>query len=249
VRDELAFTQFDPIWDQVGTMNRFPAENQVLLKRYGYRDWADLWRRFHQARVPVFRHAQEAIDARDIATLYEIWCFFALVEKIRQVLDLNQPDLTWHLNVSDEKGLEYTTWVTFGQTGYRLRYNEGFGRAEGLSYSVGLRPDYTLHGPNNLRIVFDAKFRFDTNDLEIDDSTDERDPQLTAKKSDLYKMHTYRDALSAKAAVVIYPGSTEVFYHTDATDSKKIDWEKLIKIENKWAGIGAVPMRPSNNQA
>ncbi|NIW46740.1 MAG: hypothetical protein GWN30_18890, partial [Gammaproteobacteria bacterium] len=70
--------------------------------------------------------AQEAIDARDIATLYEVWCFFALVGQIRKVLELDEQDLTWYLSVSDEKGLEYTTWVKFGQTGYWLRYNEGF---------------------------------------------------------------------------------------------------------------------------
>lgn len=245
VRDKLAFAQYDRMWDNVGPMHRFPAENQVLLKRHGYRDWADLWRRFHQARVPVFRHAQEAIDTRDIATLYEVWCFFALVGQIRKLLELDEQDLTWYLNVSDEKGLEYTTWVKFGQTGYRLRYNEGFGRAEGRSYSVSLRPDYTLHGPNKLRIVFDAKFRFDASDFEIEDTTEERDVQLTAKKADLYKMHTYRDALHARAAIVLYPGSTEIFYHTDASVSYIINWDELVKKGKGWMGIGAAPMRPN----
>lgn len=247
VRDELVFAQTDSLWSEVGSLTRFPAENQVLLKRHGYRDWADLWRRFHLARLPLFQRAQEAIDMRDIATLYEVWCFFALTEQVRQILTVDPDRLRWRLDVSDAEGLEYTTQVTFGQTGYRLRYNESFGRAKDRSYSIGLRPDFTLHGPVDLRLIFDAKFRFDQNLFQADDShEDETDTQRTAKKSDLYKMHTYRDALHAKAAIVLYPGDSTIFYPIDARVTHLLDWSALISPgDTEWQGIGAIPIKPN----
>ncbi len=246
VRDELVFAQTDPLWTEVGSLTRFPAENQVLLKRHGYRDWTDLWRRFHLARLPLFQKAQEAIDARDIATLYEVWCFFALTEQVRQILAVDPNRLSWRLDVSDAEGLEYTTQVTFGQTGYRLRYNESFRRVKDRSYSIGLRPDFTLHGPAGLRLIFDAKFRFDQNLFEVEDGKDEIDTQRTAKKSDLYKMHTYRDALRAKAAIVLYPGDSTIFYHIDARVTHLLDWSALISPGDiEWQGVGAIPMKPN----
>ncbi len=69
--------------------------------------------------------------------------------------------------------------------------------------------------------------------------------QLVAKKADLYKMHTYRDALHASAAIVLYPGSTEIFYRTDASVSNIINWDELVKKGKGWIGIGAAPMRPN----
>ena len=250
VRDKLAFAQYDPLWPEVGLLTRFPAENQVLLKRYGYREWADLWRRFHLARLPAWRQLQEAIDARDIATLYEMWCFFALVDKIGDILGVASTERRWDLELSDEKGLAYKSQVVFGNSGYTLTYNEGFGRGERRSYSVTLRPDFTLHGPDNLRLVFDAKFRFDRSTFEMNDEPGSEDNdinvQRVAKQADLYKMHTYRDALDARAAVTLYPGDKDVFYHTNASRTARIDWPSLIK--GQWAGIGAVVMEPESGQ-
>ncbi len=245
IQDELAYAQLDPLWQEVGTINRFPAENQVLLKRFGYRDWADLWRQFQRARLPVFQQTDAAIDTRDIATLYEVWCFFALSNKIQQTLQIVTEELSWGLHISDEKGLEYTTTVDFGRSGYRLSYNERFGRNPTRSYSVTLRPDFTLHGPAGQRIIFDAKFRFDRGDLELD-NLDSGDSQRVAKKADLYKMHTYRDALHARAAITLFPGDKDVFYHSRAERVEVIDWPALIAGE--WQGIGAVGLVPEPPQ-
>jgi predicted component of viral defense system (DUF524 family) len=250
IREELAYARHDRLWDDVGALVRLPAENQVLLKRHGYRELADLWRRFHQARLPIWRAAQEAIDARDIATLYEIWCFFALAEQIGTVLDVPTTDQTWQLDLADQYGLGHRSEVRFGQTGYRLTYNESFGRSRNRSYSITLRPDFTLHGPDDLRVVFDAKFRFERMTFYLPDSDEEdeatqTDPQRTAKQTDLYKMHTYRDALSARAAVTLYPGDNDVFYHLNANRSDQISWPALVA--GNWAGIGAIAFEPKND--
>lgn len=249
IRDELAFARGHSLWQDVGPLNRFPAENQVLLKRRGYREWTDLWRRFHLARLPVWRQAQEAIDARDIATLYEIWCFFALVGRIAKVLTLSPAECRWQLDLADDAGLGYKSRVIFGRTGYKLTYNETFGHGRRRSYSVSLRPDFTLHGPDGLRLIFDAKFRFDRTVFEPTESDEVEPGQRVAKQADLYKMHTYRDALGAQAALTLYPGDRDVFYHTDALPDRGINWPEdwPALLGGAWTGIGAVTLFPDSS--
>ena len=84
--------------------------------------------------------------------------------------------------------------------------------------------------------MFDAKFRLERLDIagEDDDS-----PETTAKRADLYKMHTYRDALGVRAAVAVYPGTESVFYNVNGTKQK--DWTVRDLLLNDWSGIGALP--------
>ena len=240
----LVGARLDPLFDEVGELTRFPYASQVLLKRDGYRELLALWRRFQCARVPLFDPLQRAIAARDVATLYEFWCFFALAEKIAQVTG-ERP--RWKLSFSDEHGLKWQSKVHFGSTD-RLVYNQHFGRKRG-SYSLPLRPDFAWHGPGGL-VVFDAKFRFDRKDVEAlaaeeaDDDWEQAvtsgDAQRIAKRADLYKMHTYRDALGAKAAVALYPGDEDVFHRTDGQKLRAIDWDELLN--GALEGVGAVAM-------
>lgn len=82
---EMAF--HDPLFDEVGEMVYFPATSQVLLKRSGYRQLLELYRQYLNSKRPAFfRDLQEAIDSRDVATLYEYWCFFELVRRLEAML-------------------------------------------------------------------------------------------------------------------------------------------------------------------
>jgi predicted component of viral defense system (DUF524 family) len=241
----LVGARLDPLFDEVGELTRFPYASQVLLKRDGYRELLALWRLFQCARVPLFAPLAEAIAARDVATLYEFWCFFALAERIGNLLEVRP---RWELTFSDELGMRWKSEVRFGPAGW-LVYNEDFGRPR--SYSVSLRPDFAWHGPAGL-VVFDAKFRFDQKDVEelggegADDDWEQavtaEDALRIAKRADLYKMHTYRDALKAQAAVALYPGDEDAFYRTDGEKLTTVDWWALLRGELE--GIGAVAMSP-----
>ena len=185
-------------FDEVGDMVVFPGASQVLLRRDGYRELLQLWRFFHLARHPFFANLEQAIDTRDVAKLYEYWCFFELGQHLSKVFDL-PPKAT--LTISDEEGLEERARIEWpGKAG--LVFNRSFRRGRSQSYSVVLRPDFFLEIEEVLaprrRLVFDAKFRFTTDDwhtVEDDDS-----PLRQVKHADIYKMHTYRDALAAQAA-------------------------------------------------
>lgn len=225
----LRQTLVQPMFDEVGELRRSPSSSRVLLRREGYRELLDAWRLFNLARRPFFGSLQRAIDLRDIATLYEVWCFFALVEEIAAALDI-APSLTLH--VTDEHGLGWRSEARFGSTG-TLVYNRSI-----RGYSVGLRPDYLWYHNGMPEVALDAKFRLDRPDW---DSLSDGTPQATVKMDDLYKMHTYRDALGLRAAVVVYPGDVSVFWRLDRTRGEP----KLLELlSGTTVGIGALTLMP-----
>jgi len=247
-RDVAAFLQLAlraPLFDEVGEMLSLPTASQVLLKCDGYRELLQLWREFHLARQPTFfRDAQEAIDARNVATMYEYWGFFALAERLATLFQSSR--FTFHVSLAE--GLGWNTEAVFGDTAYRLVYNRSFSRGRG-SYSVGLRPDFSLFHGNQLQVVFDAKFRFDERDVEelgreadAEDAGMPMDAERLAKRADLYKMHTYRDALRCRAAVVLFPGESDNMYLTDGTMRKSVTLDELLNGQVEGVGVmGFIP--------
>jgi predicted component of viral defense system (DUF524 family) len=225
----LRLTLAQPMFAEVGDLRRIPSSSRVLMRREGYREVLDAWRLFNLARRPFFGPLQHAIDLRDIATLYEVWCFFALVEEISAALGI-EPELL--MRVSDEHGLNWRSEARFGSTG-TLVYNQSV-----RGYSVGLRPDYLWYRNGKLEVALDAKFRLDRSDWSDDTS------QATVKNDDLYKMHTYRDALELRAAVVVYPGDLPVFWSMDR-EKRKPELQELLTAEV--VGIGALNLEPATD--
>lgn len=212
---------------EVGDQRRIPSSSRVLLRREGYRELLDAWRLFNLSRRPFFGHLQRAIDLRDIATLYEVWCFFALVEEIQLALSIAP---LMKLRVSDEHGLNWRSEARFGSAG-TLVYNRSV-----RGYSVGLRPDYLWYRNGKPEVALDAKFRLDRADWTDETST------ATVKNDDLYKMHTYRDALGLRAAVVVYPGDVSLFF---SVDSVRNHHQNLLEVlTGSTSGVGAISLRP-----
>jgi len=217
----------------VGPLHRLPLYSQVLLRRDGYREMLDLWQRFQQARRPLFAPLQQALETRDIATLYEFWVFFRLATAIQETLQV-EPVL--HLSTSDKYGLKWGAEARFGRSG-RLLYNHTYHRPN--SYSVPLRPDFTWMVGGKLQVVLDAKFRLEwLTPAEEEAET----PSATAKREDLYKMHTYRDALDIRAAVAVYPGDQALFYDVGRKYYNTLTLNALLN--GDLSGVGALPLKP-----
>jgi len=215
--EELEFIKSDGVWEDVGEMTAFPYTSQTLLKGDGYRDLPELYRQF-TAYVPFFEELQSAIDNKDIAKLYEYWTFFRLVDELGAIL--GRKGLKIHVLPAGELSESGDVYALF-DNGWRLYYNKRLTPGK-WSYSVTLRPDFSLFtgSPSSkgarLLGVFDAKFKLDVVDKadevknfdELDENAEKTGKYETwAKLEDIYKMHAYRDALSAKFAVVLYPGS------------------------------------------
>lgn len=233
----LRQTAAHSMWAEVDSMQRFPSASQMLLRREGYRDLLELWQLFHQSRRPLFEPLRHAIDVRDVATLYEMWVYFTLVEEIA-VLLAESPVI--ELAVTDEKGLGWRSIARFGGVG-ELVYNQTFSRSSRGSYSVPLRPDFAWCRQGKADVVLDAKFRMDVQTL-LDDDDDTA--AATPKRADLYKMHTYRDALGVRAAVSVYPGTESVFYSQSPDKPSLLSLHTLLCGEA--SGIGAIPLRPGS---
>ena len=249
LREFVRFLRADPLFADVGELEIFPASSQVLLRRDGYRECLQVYRLLHIARAPIFDRLQDAIDNRRIDQLYEFWCFFRLAEELAKILGNWQQPLFSALE-SDEGGLRYGLSANLGN-GYQLVYNRTFKHGEG-SYSVSLRPDFSLMKGKQLCLVFDSKFRFDDDDIsqlskpleeEMEKSAQKGDIERLAKHADICKMHTYRDALKCRAATILFPGTKGVFYRTDGTEENNPCLSDIVQ-NNDWEGVGALPLVP-----
>ena len=115
-----------------------------------------------------------------------------------------------------------------------LYYQRTFPRGRG-SYSVDLRPDFALDLGSRL-LLFDAKYRAETAEEFGTVPSGER----TFERDDLYKMHTYRDAITAAAAAfVLYPGDEMRLLPAEgaATD-----------LNPAFTGVGVLPLRPGRTE-
>ncbi len=227
------------IWREVGAMTHFPASSTVLQRRAEYRTVL----RHHQmlrlgSRVPLdAKTSLKLLESKDIATLYEMWAAFAVLDAVRELL--GQPAHVTRVAV-DHSGAT-VTWglVARWANGAELAYNPSFTRKGGFhgrSRSLRLRPDVALFvpsGPSAGLHLFDAKFRLE-GALDADG-----DEESSFKHADLHKMHAYRDAIpEARSAWVLYPGGeAEAFFDDGRRGLEQIGGGAI-------AGVGAIPLRP-----
>jgi len=145
-----------------------------------------------------------------------------------------------------------------------LMYNRLFSRTtHDRSYSLPFKPDYSLLidiGNEICFIHFDAKYRSEVEVLDFYNKIgsqklseeekelineeedqiaslrdDEEEKSYKFKNGDIYKMHTYKDAiLRTEGAYVLYPGSREGIFKVD--DNEPIP------------SVGAFPLNPGENR-
>jgi len=269
LRDFLMSIQMMDVFVEAGEMRIFPANSTVLQKRDGYRELLKLYWEFRLSYCPLFKKIEEAFAARDIATLYEYWCFFEIGKVLGEVLSENkkEPTLVWDITGGLEAEKSYFEFEN-GDYTYKLMYNKEFRRdkKDFFSYSVPLRPDFSLvrerkdkNGrKESATIVFDAKFRFDEKyvegKLEGDEAIDDESEnemrrgnfERVANLDDILKMHTYKDALKLKAAFVVFPGNTACLFQMDGKRYKnEIDSDNKIKdLPSDFEGVGYIPLVP-----
>ena len=258
LKDFLMSIQMRDVFVEAGEMQIFPANSTVLQRRDGYRELLRLYREFLLSRCPLFEKIEEALSARDIATLYEYWCFFEIGKILGEILSVKELKLFWDATGGLEGGGK--TYFEFesekNKSGKcKLIYNKKFGRVKKESYSVSLRPDFSLEINGKQKIVLDAKFRFDEKDVEgkiegnkeIDEEMEkarkEGDSQLVAKLEDIFKMHTYKDALKLRAAFIVFPGTNWCLFEENS--HKRYPEEKVIEdLSPYFSGIGYIPLVP-----
>jgi len=117
--DQLGESLGWPWWDEVGELVHLPETSTVLQGKDGYRELWALYPEFLLGRSPFGHGLDRAIAARDVATLYEYWCFFRLIAALAPELGL--PLL--RLRVDEVGGLDWQAEARFGDGPWRLVFN------------------------------------------------------------------------------------------------------------------------------
>jgi predicted component of viral defense system (DUF524 family) len=234
------------LWETVGRLTQFSASSPVLQRRRGYSTVLRVYSRLRLAsKVPLDGETvRRLLESRDIAELYELWCYFRFAELIS--IEVGEPLQASRFQVTATHLQVPWDFRILWSGGIRLYYNRFFSRAQSSSrraYSVPLRPDLALEIPNGSGAglhLFDAKFKLDRIDDVVPEGTaseeglEQEERKGTFKRADLYKMHTYRDAIPrARSVWVLYPGTQERFFSAGG----ELD------------GVGAIPLLPVSDGA
>ena len=257
----LRHLQQNPFFRTVGNYKGLSQESLVLQKATGYsqvyRTWS-LLQRSYSLNDDIYR-----LQTKDIATLYEIWCFIEVSHIVKEKLHLSNEDID-HRNRIEMNGL--FTWdlgkgehsrILFKKDNVELaeliynpksleRENNTVGITDLVVPTVPQKPDIVLQLTKNdllegmkFTYLFDAKYRIDGKD---------RNGVDVPPEDAINQMHRYRDAIYYKdhksdvlkkeviGGYILFPGDGEP---TDVAVSK---FRKTIDEVN----IGAFPLRPKD---
>lgn len=232
----------------VGALMSLPLNSQVLQKREGYRD---ILRYFFMLDLSLRFAWGELEDAimgfeRRLSELYEYRCYFKIIRILEDITgDRVDPSDIFHLRdwkVTIRRGNSILSF-RMGDVRVLLSYNGRFARDTGCrSYSLPFRPDYSILvdvGECTYFIHLDAKYRSTVKAEDFYDDIDLRDMREELegdyRDGDVYKMHTYKDAiLHSRGAYILYPGRDEVVFQED--DGHEVP------------SVGAFPMNPGRSE-
>lgn len=258
--ESLKRLQHHPFFRTIGRFKGINQESMVLQKATGYsqvyRTW-NLLRRAYSLNDGLYR-----LQTKDIATLYEIWCFIEVSHIVKDQLRLQDEDVE-HRNRLEMNGVfswelgkgEYSR-ILFRKDGVELaelvynpknadKENNNVGMKDLVVPTVPQKPDIVLQLTKNdlqqgmkMTYLFDAKYRIDGKDKGVD----------VPPEDAINQMHRYRDAIYYKGydanalkkevigGYILFPGDGEP---NDVAVSK---FYKTIKEVN----IGAFPLRPKD---
>jgi hypothetical protein len=181
------------VFRNVSPPDILPLGSPVLQRKEGYREVLQAWLNFDVAAQLVWRGGNDVYGAgqRDIATLYEYWVFFQLLDIVSKVFKLNKTPVEDLIEkTSDGFGLKLRAGEhlaisgtydskSFGrklciQFSYNRTFSKDKNREKAGSWTKLMRPDYTLSlwpkefSPEEaetqemmVHIHFDAKYRVD----------------------------------------------------------------------------------------
>ena len=258
--ETLKRLQHHPFFRTIGRFKGISQESMVLQKATGYsqvyRTW-NLLRRAYSLNDGLYR-----LQTKDIATLYEIWCFIEVSHIVKAQLHLDDEDVE-HRNRMEMNGI--FSWelgkgehsrILFRKDGVELaelvynpkngdKENDDVGMKDLVVPTVPQKPDIVLQLTKNdlqqgmkMTYLFDAKYRIDGKDKGVD----------VPPEDAINQMHRYRDAIYYKdydanalkkeviGGYILFPGDGEP---NDVAVSK---FYKTIKEVN----IGAFPLRPKD---
>ena len=256
----LKHLQRNPFFRTVGRFKGLHQESQVLQKATGYsrvyRTW-NLLRRAYSLNDGIYR-----LQSKDIATLYEIWCFIEVSHIVKELLGAeaehrNRMEMngvfTWELGKGEHSHILFRKdGVELAELVYNPKYtdrgNGSIGIANVESRTVPQKPDIVLQLTKDdlqkgmkMTYLFDAKYRIEgRTERGVD----------TPPEDAINQMHRYRDAIYYKDCMagdealkkevvggyILFPGDGS------PVDVAKARFQQSLDEVN----IGAFPLRPKD---
>lgn len=255
----LKHLQRNPFFRTVGRFKGLSQESMVLQKATGYsqvyRTW-NLLRRAYSLNDGIYR-----LQTKDIATLYEIWCFIEVSHIVKELLGIdvdvdhhNRMEMngvfTWELGKGEHSRILFKKDnVELAELVYNPKHtekeNDSISMENLVVPTVAQKPDIVLQLTKHdlkkdmkMTYLFDAKYRIDGKVNGVD----------TPPEDAINQMHRYRDAIYYKdhssaelkkeviGGYILFPG-----------DGEKADVEvsKFYKTIGE-VNIGAFPLRPKD---
>ncbi len=218
-----------PVFRDVGEMLILQVDNQVILKRAGYREVLGAYLRVETGTRIAWEDESLSGAQRKASTLYEYWAFLQLLRVVRTItpdLDISElfAETKDGLTLSLKQGRERRFHGTVNSLGrdidVDLYYNRTFGPTrkdvEGASWSLPMRPDCSLRlqarsdGPGiaPVWLHFDAKYKLSDFGLLKDVAGVDEDLIDQPVRDDLLKMHVYLGAIRRTVgSYVLFPGA------------------------------------------
>ncbi len=253
---------------EVPDVFRFSSPPQVLLKEYRYQEIFSAYLNLIRGIKFLNFELEELLHdpIRNMPELYEYWCFLKLWQILEKILK-RKGGYEEKLVADNKFGLKLkrNIEVKFNEK-MILSYNKPYQTNINLysSYSVPLRPDFTLNINDHL-IIFDAKYRVEwIEEIEkTERNLDDLDEIIIKEKlgtfllGDLYKMHTYREALFYQEiknkpvwAIALYPGDKLKLFSENRKNLNIKNIEDFLKYiinnQTKTGGVGAIPLKPES---
>ena len=248
----------NPWLNEVGELNMIPFESTVLQSRRGYSELFEIYQIiglgviFRQDDIGDLVRGQN----NRVYQIYEYWCYTRLyrclyaMSENKPKFPLTKTDGAWVMTIRRGNSVRFKITANNRPLSVTLYYNKGFRQSSDdfRSYSVDLRPDFTLlietESENTGFIInLDAKYKAkpkNPNEMDMNDSEIDSD----CWEFDIYKMHTYRDALiHSFGSYVLYPGNRGILYPKPLKDE---DWKlrKSLVIPS----VGAIPLVPGRHE-
>jgi predicted component of viral defense system (DUF524 family) len=221
-----------PILRDVGDMVILPIDNQVILKRAGYREVLGAYLRVETGTRIVWEDESLSGAQKSAATLYEYWAFLQLLRIVQTItpdLDTTQlfaetkDGLTLSLKQGQERRFRGTVTRLDRVIDMNLYYNRTFRPTlrdvEGGSWSLPMRPDCSLKlqaradgaGIAPVWLHFDAKYKLSDFGLLKDVAGIDEGFSHQPVRDDLLKMHAYLGAIRRTVgSYVLFPGEAQI---------------------------------------
>ena len=264
VERTLNHLQRNPFFRTVGRFKGLTQESLVLQKATGYsqvyRTW-QLLKRAYSLNDGMYR-----LQSKDIATLYEIWCFIEVSHIVKEQLGLdidvdhrNRMEMngvfTWELGKGEHSRILFRKdGVELAELVYNPKHtdkdNDSISMEHLVVPTVAQKPDIVLQLTKDdiekgmkMTYLFDAKYRInDRTDAGVDTPPDDA----------INQMHRYRDAIYYKdnkegdaslkkeviGGYILFPGNGDPMEVARAKFQQSLDE----------VNIGAFPLRPNDTE-